>query len=642
MNKKTIITKTVLFIFIVGFVIGFKVLFGGENTLVGVTTITATLMFLDRDLTSEPFKNCIRLVLLNLIIGIGAGIASYNMYLAIIINFSLLFIISYSLCFNLRKPMYLAFSLQYLFLLSIPVPISKMGIRLLSLVFGAIFIMVVQLIVNKNKMKKSGNKALITICDLIIKKLDNIQIKEPNNKENEKVNNLLEKFRQMVYDKRESGFYLTEEARIKLNLSVALENINIMINSFNFESVDENIFKYLGIFLVDVKNILSNSNDSKDDVKSSEDFELFIEHYNDKNYSNMETLQLLDSVILLCEVVKDLKSLNDKNSDIVKMMGEIPSSFKKHNSILKSIVTDKKSVKFCYAMRIGITIAIGGFIMDYFKLKEGRWILFTILSLVSPIYEVSKSKTKDRLKSTLIGSLVVFVLFSIFKSEASRLTIIMLTGYISSYFSEYKYTILFATIAAIGSAALVGNIQELTLSRIYFVALGTIISVIANKYIFPYNLNDNLEYLKNKYELSIKAMLVEVFTLIEGARQPHTIKNLFIITNLIEAKIRMDLQIRPMENEKLALNARRLLVTNIYQLYLWLAKENVNYEYKEEVLSDIKELISYENSEVALSTEHIDDEISKVDNLRAKITLSSISIIIKELNDINNKKSIHI
>ena len=30
----------------------------------------------------------------------------------------------------------------------------------------------------------------------------------------------------MIYDKRESNYYISEEARVKLNMSVALENIN--------------------------------------------------------------------------------------------------------------------------------------------------------------------------------------------------------------------------------------------------------------------------------------------------------------------------------------------------------------------------------------------------------------------------------
>ena len=58
----------------------------------------------------------------------------------------------------------------------------------------------------------------------------------------------------------------------------------------------------------------------------------------------------------------------------------------------------------------------------------------------------------------------------------------MLAGYLQGYINEYKYKIIFVTVSAIGAAAIVGNIQELTIERILMVAIGTTIAIIANKY----------------------------------------------------------------------------------------------------------------------------------------------------------------
>ena len=57
MIKKIIINNTITFVIVMFFVITFKSIFGEENTLIGVTTITATLMFLERDFTGSPLKN---------------------------------------------------------------------------------------------------------------------------------------------------------------------------------------------------------------------------------------------------------------------------------------------------------------------------------------------------------------------------------------------------------------------------------------------------------------------------------------------------------------------------------------------------------------------------------------------------------
>ena len=56
MNKKLVISKSVTFIFVVVYVVLFKLIFGDENSLVGVTTITAALMFLGKDLTLSPVE----------------------------------------------------------------------------------------------------------------------------------------------------------------------------------------------------------------------------------------------------------------------------------------------------------------------------------------------------------------------------------------------------------------------------------------------------------------------------------------------------------------------------------------------------------------------------------------------------------
>ena len=114
-KAKDVISKTILYISIVLFVVIFKTIFGVENTLIGVTTVTAMLMFLQRDLTLEPIKNTLGLVGINVISGLGAFIAANNIFLGVIINFLIMFMISYMFSYALKKPLYLPLSLQYLF-----------------------------------------------------------------------------------------------------------------------------------------------------------------------------------------------------------------------------------------------------------------------------------------------------------------------------------------------------------------------------------------------------------------------------------------------------------------------------------------------------------------------------------------------
>ena len=59
MNKNKIIGNTLIFIIIMIYLGIFRSVFGGANSLVGITVITAVLMLTQRDLTAEPIKNFI-------------------------------------------------------------------------------------------------------------------------------------------------------------------------------------------------------------------------------------------------------------------------------------------------------------------------------------------------------------------------------------------------------------------------------------------------------------------------------------------------------------------------------------------------------------------------------------------------------
>lgn len=632
-NKDLIISKTITFICVVLFISIFKSVFGAENTLIGVTTITAALMFLERDLTLNPIENTIRLITINLLIGIGATLASSNMYVGIISNFIVLFIISYIFCYNLRSPMYIAFSLQYLFILANPVTGDKIILRFLSLITGALLIMLLQILFNKNKLAKTGNMLLSKVCDLIIGKIHieegNIHTLDPNND----INNAIDAFRSMVYDKREYNYYLTHEGRVKLNLSVALENLNAMLSDENISKIDSDILNELEYLIKEVKNVLSTPKKEIEFDDTSKRIKKLLSICEDKNTTDLLNLQLLDSMILLSDTLESLKQLDVEHYNLVNKTHEITDIFSDES--IKDFLSDRKSIRYCYAMRVSITLTIGAFIMDYFKFPEGRWMLFTILSVITPLYETSKSKTKDRVFATIVGSIIVALLFTIFKDTLSRMIIITAAGYLNGYFREYKYATIFVTISAIGSAALIGNVQILTINRIFFVFLGAILALAANKFLFPYRLSDSINQLREMYHNAIVKMLKEVENLVEGKSNPHTMKNLLIVTSLIDSKARSNESIANSKSYSSIITERRNLVTNIYELYIFILKDQVKSSYKKEIISDLEDLIQYKDEDISWKINHLKTVINSTKDMNTKIILSSMAVILEELRHLS-------
>ena len=269
--------------------------------------------------------------------------------------------------------------------------------------------------------------------------------------------------------------------------------------------------------------------------------------------------------------------------------------------------------------------------MQYFNLSEGRWILFTLLSLITPLYEASKSKTKDRVFATIIGSIIIFILFSIFKDPTLRMLIILATGYLNGYANQYRYSTIFVTVSAIGSAALLGDVGILTINRIFFVFVGIVMSILANKYIFPYKVKDSMIQLKNMYHETIINMLKEVKNLVEGNKQPTTMKNLIVLTSLIDAKAIGDEKIANSPSYSKIISERRSLVANIYELYIWILRGEIKSQSQKEILNDLKDLINYSNEDISSKVAKIEYGITVAKDINTKIILSSIIVILKEL-----------
>ena len=631
MIKKTIITNTITFIIVMTFVITFKSIFGNENTLIGVATITATLMFLDRDFTGSPLKNTLKFIGVNLLIGLGASlIVISNIWLGLLINFIVVFIFSYIFTYNLRQPLYVPFGLQYIFLLATPVPLDRLGIRILALIFAALLIMLVQLLFNKNKLATSGNKILVNICESIENKVCYIKDKSNDDADISSISASIDEFRTIVYDKKESDYYLTKEAKIKLNMSVALEGINTVLNSKNNKSINITILEVLEKLLKVEKEVIStNSKEDKIIQLNSYNIKNLLNYCQEHEINDLLNLQLLEGMIYLDDTLKELNKLDRKQYEVVDKIEDKVEVYSKKN--IKTFFKETDSPKYCYAMRIAITMTIGLFLIEYFKFSEGRWILFTILSLTTPLYETSKHKIRYRLVSTVIGAVIITILFSIFKTEDSRLLIVMLSGYLQGYINEYKHKIIFVTVSAIGSAAIVGNIQALTIERVAMVAIGTIVAIIANRYLFPYNLQKSNHHLSKIYDTSIKEMFNELRSLLEGKNNPEVIKNLFVTTSIIESKARINKQIDEDKNYISIVNERRCLVSNIYELYMWIYRKSINYADRDKIINYIKLLIEYRDDDIKDKVTILEKGINESKDINTKIIISTILVIFKEL-----------
>lgn len=223
---KKIAKAMALFLVILLFIGLFGFLFGSDNVTLGVSTVLAVLIYLSRDLTANPVKNTIKLILFNVIMGLTAYLSSLNLFLAIPINFISLFTIAAALSYTISSPISTPFSMQYIFLIVYPVSLSALPLRLAALITGALIIMAVQWRVNRNRVELQSSKIFPAIVRNIGLKITAIKNGEDPNPTDKAIRTAVNQLKRILYDARINYYYFTRESEINLDLAIAFEQFN--------------------------------------------------------------------------------------------------------------------------------------------------------------------------------------------------------------------------------------------------------------------------------------------------------------------------------------------------------------------------------------------------------------------------------
>ncbi|WP_297633094.1 FUSC family protein [uncultured Clostridium sp.] len=605
------ISGTFIFLLATAFAVIFKVLFGENNTYVGVTSYIAMLMYLERDLTTNFFTNLFKFILINLAMGLVVFIGGYNLWLAIPLNFALMIIVGYITCNELRTPTYVPFMLQFVLLIAFPVPHSQEGMRLLALFVGAITIMIPQLLLNRNRVKKNSVKIFLNLNNLIKQKVILLDEEKDISIVQEQINGVLRSFKYLIFDSREKNFYISKEGEASLSLVTALEKLNIALS--NLEVIDRNITTFI-IKYFDKLNELLEGKISMDEFIAKT--EKFIEE-NEEYLSESKRLQIVNSLILINAALLETRK---EKVDLKKNFKETKERFKVSRKLSRET---KNSLGFSYAVRVAIGMTITCFLTQYFHLEEGTWMMFTIFSLVNPIYETTKFKTKDRIISTLLGAVAVIILLSIFKSGVERTAVLMVVGYIMCYTKQYKYNIFLATICIITLATGTGNVYDFAFQRIAFVIIGMIVAIILNTFVLRCDLHTLNNRFKKKYENTIYSMIEYIYFMAQNGKVDSLgMQNLFLVCAAIDKVMRDNSSVAGVPfKEQIKLN-NYILVSDIYILYTELEKYIDDEKYRKFVMKSIERMKSLEkNSDVI---EEFRQNIESSEGLEIKLAYANI------------------
>lgn len=233
----------------------------------------------------------------------------------------------------------------------------------------------------------------------------------------------------------------------------------------------------------------------------------------------------------------------------------IPHDFKIKEIMKENL--NKDSVKFTFAFRLAIVVSFWEFIGVYFNLPDARWLACTSLAIVLPYTDNTLSKSRMRIRGTILG-IIIFAILSIICfgpyniiNKVSGMTLSNVTiGTILLMIISYIYTLIkperydadttFITLQAIlYSFSMFPATMSMAL-RFAFVILGILVAIPSNYLIMPYSLlKGNINLSKRALKMN-KEQIANLREALKGNFDDNENTTITLKSGFIEDKIAMN------------------------------------------------------------------------------------------------------
>lgn len=621
MKKLGIIGNTLLFISSVLFVILFQIVLGVQNGLIAVSIVMASLTMLRRDLTVEPIKNTIKLVLLNVFIGVASILAIENFWLAVIFSFLVFFFLGYYLLYSLPKPLYVPFALEYLYLFLNPIPNSMILSRIISLALGSLVIMVVNYIYYRKGNIKNEDVLLIGICNSLINKCKLIMAGESSAKFDAILEKSFSNIRRVIYEKKEDSPSLTDEAAVKLSVINGLEKLNNLIPQLQKDEDHHYILKEVSVFLSTIES----------GIKTKKLFELEDALYKIKLREDNKTkysdtcLSIINLLGFIYFAIGEVFILASDSKKITNSIGD--------NNIRLTLENKKfplLSFKFYFALRIALGMTIATFFSGFFIFSEGIWLIVTTFAIMIPLYGTSIKGIRYEVHGTFIGACCAFLLFAVFKSYGAGILILLTASYFYSILKkEYQYSGALIALCAFGVGFMTyASVKIFTPNILFLIVTGAIIAMIFESLLLPYDFNKANTDLAKIYNNTLIEFLQEIHNLSIGEKHSTIMDNLLIFAGLLEERMLFNHENLHKDQDLKFIKDQRNLFFTIYELYLWIDNNDLSQKTKSTINKFINLMI---NEEIVAK-----DEVKKMVEFTEIATSLEDKVALNTLNEISN------
>lgn len=512
--------------------LGVGILFGNENVMIAFPIALTSTVIGRQNFYVKPLNKISRILALDLIIVLVAFISSLNIWTGIVIDFVSIFLIAYIVISPYDSTVYKPFIMLYVFTQYARVSIYELPNRLLAVVFGALVIIAGTYIKRSNGKEIMGNSVNSAFLN-IQKQIENILDDKYDEKLTENCSKIMMDLVYKVYITRYKKYLTTNLGTIQFKLYLNIEYLNIYLRNIYEQYEEKKIFKEQMLdFLSLVELIIkySKKNCKLEDLTYKSEF--ISEKYKKSSYLFNEVLLI---VAFIVDQIKEAEEIDSNKLNRIYKEWE-RTSLDKPKVLFKEYF-NTSSIRFKFAMRMAITLTFSIFIAELLGYYKIIWAIITVMSIMQPYYEDTISKSRERIKGNIIAILFTGIVIHLFNTQWITILILVISLYLLYGFKEYYKISLFAATASICISSLSVNLNKLLIYRIFYVIIGVIIVLLANKFIFPYRLKDGVMQLVNKILRYDKYLIDASREYLNNSKCDNYIRDLIIHITLLNQKL---------------------------------------------------------------------------------------------------------
>lgn len=464
---KALKSKLIMFAAMVIFMLIYATVFGSKNMVIGVMVVMAAFMGLGNDLSFKPKTSFVKILCLLLILGIVSFLNNPITLFGCILTFIVVFGTTFTSYHLFGTSVYMPFLMCYLMMLGIPITLDQLPMRLLSLVFGAIFIVGLNIIINKKKSYKLSQATIYSLIDelnnAIDVKIDNGEVSSDNFK-------TVNGFYLAIFNKFEYKYFPSETQKAVLNVVKAFQSIGSVIAEFDLSKRELNC----------IKKVLSNLNDID---------------FSDISKMPIDTKEMY-RVLLNLEIIAS----EVKNKDLTK--DTIIPDKKTVKELIRPIMKRQfsfKSPKFTFAFKMALMLFVWELLTLIFNLPFTKWLYFVTVPLMLPYINDLKYTARTRIQGTFVGIFIFAIILIIMPylpiSFMSLMMIVMVVCMLVMILKLEDKLILTSvtTVMSVMTALMYIEPPEAMFLKILWVVVGVIVVSIFNFKFLPYSVETETE-----------------------------------------------------------------------------------------------------------------------------------------------------